>query len=63
MHIGYWWESQKEQDHWEDQDTGGWTIKMDLRVIGWDGVHQIDMAEDRDQWRVLVNTVLNLHVL
>jgi hypothetical protein len=26
MHIGYWWESQKEADHWEDQHVGGWTI-------------------------------------
>jgi hypothetical protein len=26
MHIGYWWESQKERAHWEDQDVGGWTI-------------------------------------
>jgi hypothetical protein len=26
MHIGYWWESQKERDYWEDQDVGGWTI-------------------------------------
>jgi hypothetical protein len=26
MHIGYWWESQEERDHWEDQDVGGWTI-------------------------------------
>jgi hypothetical protein len=26
MRIGYWWECQKEIDHWEDQDVGGWTI-------------------------------------
>jgi hypothetical protein len=37
-------------------------IKMDLREIGWDGVDWIDMAQDRDQWRALVSTVLNLRV-
>jgi hypothetical protein len=37
-------------------------IKMDLRERGWDEVDWIDMAQDRDQWRVLVNTVLNLRV-
>jgi hypothetical protein len=28
----------------------------------WDGVYWIDMSQDRDQWRALVNTVLNLLV-
>jgi hypothetical protein len=37
-------------------------IKMDLRAIGWDGVDWMYMAQDRDQWRALVNTVLNLRV-
>jgi hypothetical protein len=33
---------------------------MDLREIGCDGVDWIYMAENREQWRALVNTVLNL---
>jgi hypothetical protein len=37
-------------------------IKMDIRDIRWDGVDYIDVAQDRDQWRALVNTVLNLRV-
>jgi hypothetical protein len=35
-------------------------IKMDLREIGWDGVDWMDMAQDMDPLRALVNTVLNL---
>jgi hypothetical protein len=37
-------------------------IKMDLREIGRDGVGWIAMAQDRDQWRALVNAVFNLRV-
>jgi hypothetical protein len=37
-------------------------IKVDLREIGWDGRDWIDLAQDRDQWRALVNTVMNLRV-
>jgi hypothetical protein len=37
-------------------------IKMDLREIEWDGVGRIHMVQDRDQWRALVNTVLNFPV-
>jgi hypothetical protein len=40
----------------------GNSIKMDLREIGWDGVDWIDMAQGRDQWRALVNTILNFRV-
>jgi hypothetical protein len=37
-------------------------IKMDLRETGWDGMDWIDLAQDRDQWRALVNTVMNPRV-
>jgi hypothetical protein len=37
-------------------------IKMNLREIGWNGMYWIDLAEDRDQWRALVNAVMNLRV-
>jgi hypothetical protein len=37
-------------------------VKMDIRVTGWDGMDWVDVAQDRDQRRVLVNTVMNLRV-
>jgi hypothetical protein len=37
-------------------------IKMNLREIRWDGMDWIDVAQDTDQWRALVNTVINLRV-
>jgi hypothetical protein len=37
-------------------------IKMDLRDIEWDGMDWIDLAQDMDQWRALVNPVMNLRV-
>jgi hypothetical protein len=35
---------------------------LELREIGWDGMDWIDLAQDRDQWWALVNTVMNLRV-
>jgi hypothetical protein len=37
-------------------------IKMDLREIGWGSLYWIDLAQDRDQWRALVNTVIQFWV-
>jgi len=42
---------------WEDN------IIMNLRKIGWEGVDCIHLAQDRDQWWALVNTVIKLRVL
>jgi hypothetical protein len=37
-------------------------IKIDLREIGWGSMDWIDLAENRDQWRALMNTAMNLRV-
>jgi hypothetical protein len=37
-------------------------IKTDLREIGWEGMDWIDLDQDSDQWRALVNAVMNLRV-
>ena len=41
---------------WEDN------IKMDLQKVGCGGMDWIELAQDRDRWRVLVNAVMNLRV-
>ena len=41
---------------WEDN------IKMDLQVVGFGGMDWIELAQDRDRWRALVNAKMNLRV-
>jgi hypothetical protein len=47
----------RHRHRWEDN------IKVYLREIGWGGMAWISLAQDRDQWSALVNTVMNLRVL
>jgi len=46
----------RSRRRWEDN------IKMDLQEVGWECRDWIDMAQDRDRWRALVNAVMNLRV-
>jgi hypothetical protein len=48
---------ERPRRRWEDG------IRMDLRKIGWGSVDCIQLAQDRDWWWALVNTVMNLRVL
>jgi hypothetical protein len=59
--IDYWWGKPegkrplgRPRRRWVDN------IKMDLGEVGWDDVDRIDLAQDRNKWRALVNSVLNL---
>jgi hypothetical protein len=48
---------ERPRRRWEDG------IRIDLSEIGWGSVDWIQLAQDRDRWRALVNTVMNLRVL
>jgi hypothetical protein len=47
---------ERHKREWEDNN------RMDPREIRWGGMDWIDLAQDRDKWRALVSTVLNLRV-
>jgi hypothetical protein len=53
---------------WEKEPLGrsrhrwGTNIKKYLQEIGWDGMDWVDLAQDRERWRTVVNTVMNLRV-
>jgi hypothetical protein len=47
---------ERPRRRWKDN------IKMDLQEVGCEGMDWIELAQDRDRWRVLVNAVMNLRV-
>jgi hypothetical protein len=60
VYTGFWWRKLGKRDHLEDQGVYGRII---FRWIfrKWDvGMDWIDLAQDRDRWRALVNAVMNL---
>jgi len=62
--TGFWWGNLREGDHLGDLGIDGRiNIKMDLQEVGCGGLDWIELAQDRDRLRALVNTVMNLWVL
>jgi hypothetical protein len=60
VHVGYWWGKPegkrplgRPRRRWLDN------IRIDFREIRWDGMDWIDLVQDRNKWRALVNTVMN----
>jgi hypothetical protein len=60
-HTGFWWGDLREGDHLGDPDVDGrlilkWIFKKD------GGMNWIELAQDRDRWRAVVNAVMNRRV-
>ena len=57
------WKTWRKETTWETQVyMGGNNIKMDLQEVGCGGMDWIDLAQDRDRWRELLNAVMNFRV-
>ena len=59
---GFGGENLRERDHFVELSVDGDNIKMDIQEVGKGGMNWIDLAQDRDMWRALVNAVINLRV-
>jgi len=58
--YGVSWGDLKERDHLKDLGVdGNITLKVDLQEVGWEGTDWNDLAQKRDRWRALMNTIMN----
>jgi hypothetical protein len=63
VHTGFWWGYLREGDHLEDPCVDG-RIILRLILEKWNGgMDWIDLAQDLDRWRAVVNVVMNLRAL
>jgi hypothetical protein len=61
VHTGFWWGDLREGNHLGDPGIDGIILKWIFKK--WDGgMDWIELAQDRDRWRALVNAVMNLRV-
>jgi hypothetical protein len=62
MYTILWLKNLKEDTTWKPRRRWEDNIRMDLRETVWEGVDWMHLVQNRDQWRTLVITVMNLRV-
>jgi hypothetical protein len=61
MPTGFWWGDPRGDDHLGDPGIDG-RIILKLVLKKWDGMDRIELSQDTDRWRAVVNAVMNLRV-
>ena len=63
VYTGFWWGNLRERDHLDDPGVDGRIIlRWIVRKWHWVGMDWIELDQDRDRWRALLNAVMNIRV-
>jgi hypothetical protein len=58
--TGFWWGNLRERNHWGDPGVDARILEWIFRKWGEGVMDWIELAQDRDSWRALVNAVMNI---
>jgi hypothetical protein len=62
VHAGFWWGDLRDGDHLGDPGVDGRTILKCIFQKWGGGMDWIELAQDTDRWRALMNAVMNFRV-
>jgi hypothetical protein len=59
---GFWWVYLSVRDRMENRRRWDDNIKMDIQKVGYWGMDRIDLAQDRERWRTLLNALIDIRI-
>jgi hypothetical protein len=62
VHTGFWWGKLRVGDHLKDPGIDRIILKWIFERLDGGSMDWIDLAQDRDRWRAIVNAVMNLQI-